>query len=220
MARHIVAVLIYLPQIGLALAQESKPQAGPETLPVLLSKSEIENCPNTFASSTRIDGATGLRALIDSSGQPGDITVTSSAGFQALDEAAVACFKQARFQPATRAGKPVAAPFQISVKWEIAPGAQTCSPSMPVAWIVQVSVGPSPVSPAPDPVPEGTNALVCGCMDGREPVILRSSGSPRFDEGALKLMKVGAQHVGRLAWCYADEFQFISKSTAQSDGGK
>ena len=220
MARYIVAALICLSPVGFALAQESKPQADPETLPVLLSKSDIENCPNTFASPTRLNGATGLRALIDSSGQPSDVTVTSSAGFQALDEAAIACFKKSRFQPATRAGKPVAGPFEIKVKWEIAPGAETCSPSMPVAWIVQVSVGPSPTSPAPDPVPEGTNAVVCGCLDGREPVILRSSGSQRFDEGALKLMKVGEQHVSRLAWCYADEFRFTSKSEAQSDGAK
>jgi TonB family protein len=210
-------------QIGFALAQEGKPAAvaaGPETGPVLLSRSDLENCPNTFVSATRIEGTTRVRALIDPSGQPTEVTVVASSGFQPLDEAAVTCFKKARFQPAVRAGKPVQAPLEMGVKWEIPPGAETCSPSMPIAWIVQVSVRPSPTSPAPDPTPAGATALVCGCADGRDPVILRSSGTSRFDDGAIKLMKkAGEQHGSRVSWCYAEEFRFTPENAAHSEGG-
>ena len=205
------------------MAQEDKPgtaAAGSETAPVLLSRSDLENCPNTFVSATRVEGTTRVRALIDPSGQPTEVTVMASSGFQPLDEAAVTCFKKARFQPAVRAGKPAQAPFEMGVKWEIPPGAQTCSPSMPIAWIVDVSVGPSPRSPAPDPTPAGASALVCGCADGREPMILRSSGSSHLDDGAIKLMKKAGERQGsRVSWCYAEEFRFTPENAAHSEGG-
>jgi TonB family protein len=203
-----LAALICVLQAGLTLAQ---------TAPVLLSKIDLENCSSSFASATRVEGTTALSAVIDPSGQATDVVVTASAGFQSLDEAAVDCFKKARFQPATSDGKPVQAPYHYNVKWLIYPGAESCSPSMPRGWIAVVSVDPANTGLAP-PAPN-TEADVCSCLDGTEPRIVRSSGTARFDEGALKLMKKTIeQHpiTTRMAWCYAGTFRFVPKTAAVS----
>ena len=205
--RVVLALLVVL-QSGLALAQVE---------PVLLSKLDLENCPNSFASATYFEGTTALSAVIDPSGQATDVVVAASAGFQSLDEAAVECFKKARFQPAVRDGKPVQAPYHFNVKWQIYAGAESCSPSMPGAWTAIVTVDPN--NAGHEPPPPNTEAVVCNCEDGSEPRILRSSGSARFDEGALKLMKkVNEQHPNtrRLAWCYAGTFRFVPKPPAGS----
>ena len=202
---RIVLALIFVLQSGFALATD----------PVLLSKADIENCPNSFVSATRIEGATGLSAVIDTLGQPTEVVVTATSGFQPLDEAAVACFKKARFQPATSDGKPVKAPYHFSIKWEIMPGAESCSPSMPMAWIVTVDIQ------SDHPPPANTEAVVCNCADGREPTILRSSGIEKFDDGAIKLTKKANERPSnRVGWCFAGTFRYVPKTPVQSGGGR
>jgi TonB family protein len=184
-------------QSGFALAAD----------PVLLSKDDIANCPNSFASATLFVGTTGLSAIIESSGQPTGVVVTASSGFQPLDEAAVDCFKKARFQPATNDGKPVKAPYHLDVKWEIPPGAPSCSPSMPMAGTLIVNIQ------SDNPPPVNTEAVVCNCADGSEPTILHSSGIARFDEGAIKIMKKGNERrTNRMAWCYAETVRYVPKT--------
>jgi Na+-translocating ferredoxin:NAD+ oxidoreductase RnfG subunit len=101
MPRHlgrIIPVLICLAQIGFAPAQEQKAaeayqvvaaSANRTTSPVLLSKSDLENCPYAFISDTPFEGTTRLHAQIDPAGQVTDVTVTNSSGSPGLDDTAV-----------------------------------------------------------------------------------------------------------------------------------
>jgi TonB family protein len=163
---------------------------------------------------------TRLHAQIDPAGQVTDVTVTNSSGSPALDDTAVACLKKAHFQAAMRAGKPVEGQFPFSMKWVLPASADVCSPAMPIAWAVEVSVTQSPTKPSP--LPPGAESLVCSCMNGTErsePVILRSSGIQRLDEGAIELMKKTPKGNSR-AGCSADKFRFIAKPAPRSDGSK
>jgi TonB family protein len=227
--RPIIPILVFLAQSGFAPAQEQKsPEAhqvvatsANETMPpVLLSQTNLQNCPQSLVSKTRFEGTTDLHAQIDPAGQATDVTITNSSGSPSLDDAAVACLKKAHFQAALREGKPVAGQFQMSVKWEIPPSAVVCSPSMPIAWAVEVSVTPSPTDSSP--LPPVAESLVCACMNGTkasEPIILRSSGSQRLDEGAIKLMKQAPRSSSQ-AGCFANEFRFITKPAPHSDSGR
>ncbi len=174
-----------------------------------------------MVSDTRFEGATQLQALIDPAGQVTNITVTHSSGMAVLDQAAMACLRRAHFQSALREGHPVAGQFKMMVKWDILPSTQTCDPSMPIGWAVQVTVTPSQTDPNPLQ-PATAKSVVCTCMNGTErsePLILSSSGIQRWDEGAIKLMKktpIGNSRAG----CTAGEFHFIAKSAPSSDAGR
>jgi TonB family protein len=228
----ITPVLICLSQIGLATAQEQRALEADQSAvtaanmttspPVLLSKSDIENCPYSVIAETRFEGTTRLHVLIDRVGQPTAVTVTNSSGSQGLDAAAVACAKKARFQAAMGEGKPVDGQFSLSVKWDLSPSADACTPSMTVAWGVTVSVGPSPTAP-PSPIPVNAKSVVCACMNGKnasEPVILSSSGVRRLDEGAIKLMKKSTERWNNTAGCIAGAFHFSAESPVRTERGR
>jgi TonB family protein len=228
----ITPVLICLSQIGLATAREQRAMEADQSAvtsanmttspPVLLSKSDIENCPYSVIAKTRFEGTTRLHVLIDHVGQPTAVTVTNSSGSRALDAAAVACAKKAHFQAATGEGKPVDGQFSLSVKWELLPSADACSPSMTIAWGVTVSVEPSPTAP-PSPIPVNAESVVCACMNGKnasEPVILSSSGVQRLDEGAIKLMKKSTERWNNTDGCIAGAFHFSAEPPARTVDGK
>jgi TonB family protein len=232
MPRHlsrVVLILICFAQSGFARAQEQKASEAPQvvetsanktTPPVLVSKSDFANCQSSFVSKTRFEGTTRLKALIDSAGQAIDVTVSSSSGSQELDDAAVACLKNAHFQVAMREGQPAPGEFRLNVKWELPPSVDACSPSMPVGWIVVVNAKPSPKEPSP--FPPTAESVVCICMNGTEtsePIIVRSSGIQQLDEAAIKLQKQ-APKGGIRAGCSANEFRFITKPAPRLDGGK
>lgn len=165
---------------------------------------------NCFISDTRFEGATQLHAVIDTVGRPTNVIVTNSSGSPVLDQAAVVCLQKAHFQAAVRDGKPVEGDFHIGVKWELPPSANTCSPSMPVAWMITVSVAPPPGG-SPAPLPPNPESLVCVCVSGTElsePIILRSSGAQRLDDGAIKLIKKSPRPSNSQTGCYAEMFRF------------
>ncbi len=62
-----------------------------------------------------------LRLTIDETGQVSDVSVQSSCGDKALDEAAVSAARSLAFAPALRGKEPVAVYLNVSVKWREAP---------------------------------------------------------------------------------------------------
>jgi TonB family protein len=215
---RIIPVLICLAQIVLASAQEQRsieadqsavPPANMTTSPpVLLSGSDLESCPYSVTAKTRYEGTTRLHVLIDRAGQPTAVTVTNSSGTQTLDADAVTCAKKAHFQPAVREGKPVDGEYSLSVRWELSPLADGCSQSMITAWGVTVSVGQSATAP---PLPVNAESVVCVCKNNKnvsEPVVVRSSGVQRLDEGAIKLMKKSRVWNTTDDGCIAGAFHF------------
>jgi len=228
----ITPVLICLLQIGLATAQEHRATEADQSAvtsanvttssPVLLPGSDLESCPYSVIAKTRYEGTTRLNVLIDRAGQPTAVTVTNSSGSQGLDASAVACAKKAHFQPAVREGKPVDGQYSLSVRWELSPLEDACSPSMTIAWRVTVSVGRSPTAP-PSPLPVNAESVVCVCMHDKnvsEPVVVSSSGVQRLDEGAIKLMKKSEGRWNAPDGCSAGAFHFTAEPPARTEGGK
>ncbi|MDR3525879.1 MAG: TonB family protein [Rhizomicrobium sp.] len=56
-------------------------------------------------------------SLIVEDGQPRDIKIKTSSGNSAIDDAAIRCVSEWRFEKILRDGKPVAMPDSLSVKW-------------------------------------------------------------------------------------------------------
>lgn len=127
----ITPALICLSQIGVVTAQEPKTMEADRSAvtsanvttspPVLLSRSDIENCPYAVIAETRFEGTSRLQISIDRVGRPTGVVVTNSSGSRGLDDAAVACVKKAHFQAAMDKGKPVDGQLPLSVKWELGP---------------------------------------------------------------------------------------------------
>jgi protein TonB len=84
--------------------------------------SEITNPPPEYPSLARrrgYEGSVVLEFEIRADGSCGDVRVTRSSGYDILDEAAVRAVRGWRFNPATRAGKPVAAVQSIRFTFKL-----------------------------------------------------------------------------------------------------
>jgi periplasmic protein TonB len=68
------------------------------------------------AKSARIEGRVQLILDIDEQGNVINARTKNGLGY-GLDEAALAASKKMRFSPATRCGKPVAAPFLLAIRF-------------------------------------------------------------------------------------------------------
>jgi TonB family protein len=73
---------------------------------------------NEFAQANGIAGRALYRAVIAPDGKPGEIAVVRPIGF-GLDENAVAAIRKATFQPAVKAGQPVAETLDLAVLFRI-----------------------------------------------------------------------------------------------------
>jgi TonB family protein len=80
--------------------------------------SSIAPDSNEFAQASGIAGRALYRAVIGPDGKPGEIAVVRPIGF-GLDENAVAAIRKATFQPATKAGQPVAETLDLAVLFRI-----------------------------------------------------------------------------------------------------
>jgi TonB family protein len=174
-----------------------------EQVPVLLGEDNLDlnRCSSGRVPSSAFTGATTLHARIDIEGHPFAIRITHSSGSAQHDEAAVACLSKARFQPGVHRGQPAQGQVDMTVKWKPAV-AETCDSSMPQLATLDVKVKPSTDS---SPLPPRAEASVCRCGSS-EPVIIRSSGYARLDEGAIKLMK--SQPAGEDSHCFAWQIDF------------
>ena len=80
--------------------------------------SSIAPDSNEFAQASGIAGRALYRAVIGSDGKPGEIAVVRPIGF-GLDEKAVEAIRKATFQPALKAGQPVAETLDLAVLFRI-----------------------------------------------------------------------------------------------------
>jgi TonB family protein len=121
--------------------------------------SSIAPDSNEYAQASGIAGRALYRAVIGADGKPGEIGVVRPIGF-GLDENAVAAIRKASFQPAMKAGQPVAETLDLAVLFRIyskrtsvaATEGQSVDPAK------QIKPGPysvkqPPPSPQPDPQP-------------------------------------------------------------------
>ncbi len=111
--------------------------------------SSIAPDSNEFAQENGISGRALYRTVIGADGTPTEIAVVLPIGF-GLDEKAVEAIKKAKFEPAIKAGKPVAETLDLAVMFRIyskrtavsAREAQPAAPGNPV------KPGPYSVQPA------------------------------------------------------------------------
>ena len=75
--------------------------------------------PKTEVACTGGEGTSVLKVTIGPAGVPDSITVLTSSGFPALDQAAQAAVEGWRFRAATRNGQPVAASIQVPVTFRL-----------------------------------------------------------------------------------------------------
>jgi protein TonB len=60
---------------------------------------------------------------LDKSGSVISVEISSSSGFRLLDQAALDSLRHARFAPALRGGKPVAASVIVPIRFQLSKGA-------------------------------------------------------------------------------------------------
>jgi TonB family protein len=159
------------------------------------------------------EGTTVIRLHLTEKGAVSAATVARSSGYDDLDAAATKCIANARFQPALQDGTPVGSVIRYGLKWKIdwgSPDPKKCDELKATA---DAKGHPASSSPSDKPT-----VLVCTCWEesgkAGEAQIVESSGSSRFDDGALKLAKAGATrprppgHPG----CFAYRTQFELKN--------
>lgn len=89
----------------------------PVQLPRLLTASTVEYPEDLWDAG--VEDSTVLRLRIDTAGQVDSVVVQRPSRYRAFDSAAVVGARQLRFSPATRGGAPVAAWYQLPVRFRI-----------------------------------------------------------------------------------------------------
>ena len=120
--------------------------------------SSITPDSNEYAQASGVAGRALYRAVIGADGKPGEIAVVRPIGF-GLDENAVAAIRKASFQPAMKAGQPVAETLDLTVLFRIYSKRTSVAASegQPADPAKQVKPGPYSVNqpqPTPQPAPE------------------------------------------------------------------
>lgn len=122
--------------------------------------SSIAPDSNEYAQASGVAGRALYRAVIEADGKPGEIAVVRPIGF-GLDENAVEAIRKASFQPAVKAGQPVAETLDLAVLFRIysnrtsvaAADGQTTEPAKPIKPGPYSVQQPQP-SPQPEPEPK------------------------------------------------------------------
>jgi TonB family protein len=134
---------------------------------------------------TRTEGATVVHAHISAEGVPTQVSIAGSSGSTLLDAAALKCFPDWRFKPATRDGAAIPFDWDTRVIWKVPP--MTCEEAS------RPRMGDPPPKPAAPPAQPGKappELIVCLCTDlsglAQKPVIVESSGDRDLDKKAVK----------------------------------
>lgn len=109
-----IAALLLIGASALLQAQEVSHRTGP----VLIHKTEPAYTDEAIAAG--LEGTVVLRFIVQTNGMPDDIHVVRSLG-KGLDQKAVECLEQWRFQPATRFGEPVATRATVEINFRLPP---------------------------------------------------------------------------------------------------
>lgn len=161
-------------------------------------------CPGLRVAIVEDQPAAAVRFRVGVTGVPSQAAIRSSSRSEDLDAAAVSCVLKLRFLPATRLGEGTAIESwqELALQWA-RPAEHGTSSHPPVA---PAAVSPpAPASTAagsrtdPPPRPAATGgAVVRACVDARgalagDPLLVRSSGDPVFDQAALRVASAGSR---------------------------
>ena len=167
---------------GAALAQ-STPQNASEAHPAW-TYNISSKCPDLHAAD---DGPAAVVVFFVSDfGAPSQISVQTSSGTPALDEAAVQCVQRLKFQPRTRLGDgaPVGSWQKIAWRWQ-----------RPAAGAAVAAVAPAAAAAPAAATAGATELRVCEDDAGRltqAPALVRSSGNADLDAAAVKIARAGS----------------------------
>jgi TonB family protein len=173
-----------IPALAIALTAraQSTPENASEAHPAW-TYSVSSKCPDLHAAD---DGPAAVVVFyVNDFGAPSQVSIQTSSGTPALDEAAVKCVQVLKFQPRTRLGDgaPVGSWQKIAWRWQ-RPGA-----SAPVA-------AAALAAPAVAAARAGATELrVCADDAGRltqAPTVVHSSGDASLDAAAVKIARAGS----------------------------
>jgi TonB family protein len=127
----------------------------------------FEPASNQFAQDSGVAGMALYHVVIGADGKPGEIAVARPIGF-GLDESAVAAIGNARFEPATKDGKPVPVMLDLVVQFRI------------YSKRTSVSAG----NPAPDEAAQPKEAILPGPYTAQREAERQSQTQPQPDSQA------------------------------------
>lgn len=102
--------------------KEPQPDATEKTGTPVQMPAYLNNKPPEYPSMARKRGFEGkviLRVRVLSSGNPQELEIKDSSGYEILDEAALKAVKKWKFKPATRGGNPVDSWVEIPIRFEL-----------------------------------------------------------------------------------------------------
>jgi len=170
------------------------------------------SCPYPQEATQRSEeGTTRLRLHLDTVGVVSVAMLERSSGYEDLDAAALKCVTSVRFQPATQDGTPQTSVIRFGWGWKVDWGSSDLNKCD------EIKASADAHSPSSDPSSKPT-AIICTCWEesgkAGKPQLVKSTGSRRLDEGAIKLAEAGANsprppgHPG----CFAYRTQFELKN--------
>ena len=170
---------------GHAAWAQSTPENASEAHPAW-TYSVSNKCPDLHAAD---DGPAAVVVFfVNDFGAPSQISLQTSSGTPALDEAALKCVQRLKFQPRTRLGDgaPIGSWQKIAWRWQRA----ATGAAMPAA------AAAAAAAPAAVPAAAGaTDLRVCADDAGRltqAPTIVHSSGNADLDAAAVKIARSGS----------------------------
>lgn len=109
------------PAATAAVAPVLPPPPAPQTLAASAVRYLVEPPVQVPRASRRLreSGHVLLRVLIDVRGQPRDVTLLRSSGFERLDQQALGAMRQARIVPCTDNGRPVECVFDAPIVYDL-----------------------------------------------------------------------------------------------------
>lgn len=102
--------------------KEPQPDATEKTGTPVQMPAYLNNKPPEYPGIARKRGFEGkvvLRVRVLSSGNPQELEIKNSSGYEILDEAALEAVEKWKFKPATRGGKPVDSWVEIPIRFEL-----------------------------------------------------------------------------------------------------
>ena len=167
------------------VSAQSSPESATEAHPAW-TFNVSSKCPDLHAAD---DGPAAVVVFFVSDfGAPSQVSIQTSSGTPALDEAAVKCVQKLKFQPRTRLGDgaPVGSWQKIGWRWQRpAAGAPLTAAAAPAAVVAAASAA----------APGATELRVCADDAGhltQAPSIVRSSGDASLDAAAVKIARAGS----------------------------
>jgi len=114
--------LAFVVGMGLLTADRGRQELPGEAVvgPRLATEGRLVYPPSALEAGT--EGVVVLECVVQEDGTPANIRVRKSSLHPALDEAAIRALTESRYFPATRGGKPIAAPIEVEMSFSVRDG--------------------------------------------------------------------------------------------------